>query len=98
ARRRYPTIDDVQLLVAGETRAGEPSITPDPHTGRSRSAAPERAFRADVCHFRPPLHRAGKAVARTVVANPVLGAERTDADGTVGLQSAVPVVRGNEHG
>ena len=45
-----------------------------------------------------PLDSTGEAAAGPLAASAVLGAQRTNANGTARLQSVVPVVRGLEHG
>src|ERR1019366_79028 len=47
---------------------------------------------------RAAVDRAGEVVASAPAASAVLGAQRTAVDGTARLQSAVPLVRGLEHG
>jgi hypothetical protein len=47
---------------------------------------------------RAALDCAGEVVASTPTASTVLGAQRTDVNGTTRLQPAVPLVRGLEHG
>src|ERR1019366_7456720 len=47
---------------------------------------------------RAAVDRTGEVVAGAAAASAVLGAQRTAVDGTARLQSAVPLVRGLEHG
>src|SRR5260370_24298231 len=47
---------------------------------------------------RATLDCAGKVVAGALAASAVLGAQRTNVNGTTRLQPAVPLVRGFEHG
>ena len=51
-----------------------------------------------LCHARAPLDRARTLAAGAAAADPLLGAQRADADGATGVQPGVSLVWGIEYG
>src|SRR6059058_4418936 len=66
--------------------------------GMTDEALKELQPRFTVRENRATVDRTGEIVASAPAAGAVLGAKRTDVDGTAQLQPAVPLVRGLEHG
>src|SRR3954464_512871 len=85
---------DVQLHLAGGARAGGPPVAcGSPHHG-SRPRSDLAAIRPVVCAVWAAVDSARAAVARAAAAGAVYDSQRATADGAVGLQPVVPVVRG----
>ncbi len=85
--------------VSPEERVpARPSIAADPADGRCRAEVTVTGVRSDLCHVRASVDCAGEAAAGVAAADVVHGSQRADADGAAGIQPAVPLVRGPEHG
>src|SRR5262249_31716511 len=113
ARRRSASGRDVQLRGPRAAGARGSSPAGDPDDGRLgapgavarvRATVPEDGSALDPAAHAPlpedgwPLDPAGEAAPRPAAPDALLGPERTAADGAAGLQSALPLVRGPEHG
>src|SRR5205809_3896597 len=98
ARRRSAAGRDVQLyLTQQESAAGASAAADSIHRGsgfRSTVTAIQQALRTR----RSTVDRSREAAAGLVAAVAVLSAKRAAADGATGLQPAVPLVCGAEHG
>src|SRR5947208_4311299 len=98
ARRRSAAGRDVQLyLTQQESAAGASAAADSIHRGsgfRSTVTAIQQALRTR----RSAVDRSREAAAGLVAAVAVLSAKRAAADGATGLQPAVPLVCGAEHG
>src|SRR5262245_8708000 len=98
ARRRSRSRRDVQLHSPGATRAGGSPAAADPGDGGRGAAGAVGRVRSTLSQDWAPIDPAREAAAGIAAAAAVLGAERTAADGAVGLQPALPLVRRPEHG
>src|SRR5713226_3142373 len=84
----------IQLHFGGEAGTARPSLTRDPaYDGRGAARVVEKIGWA-LCDDGTTVDTAGAVAAGVVVAGAVFGAQRAAADGTDGLQPAVPLVCG----
>src|SRR5713101_2625498 len=98
ARRRSAAGRDVQLYLTRQESAAGPSVAADSSNCGSGFRATLTAVQKDICTCGSTFDRSGEAAAGLVTAVAVLGAQRAAADGAAGLQPAVPLVCGTEHG
>src|SRR5712692_3551831 len=86
--------DEAFSYISAEKGAAGSSLTRDPaHDGRGAARVVEKVGWF-VCGDRTTVDTTGAVAARVVVTGAVFGAERAAADGTDGLQPAVPLVCG----
>src|SRR5487761_2139385 len=98
ARRRSTTKWSLQLHFGGTASPPESpaeTTTEDGGRGIDGTLAP---LHQDVREAGTALHRSRKTVAGAVVASALHHPQRAAVDGATGLQHAVPLVRGAEHG
>src|SRR6266566_1076597 len=88
----------VQPHFARAACAEGPFVAVDPHDGGRNPEAAFAAVQQDVREGGTPVDSAGTVVARTAVADVVLGAQRAATDGRDGLQHFVPLVCRAEFG
>src|ERR1035441_5137235 len=98
ARRRPPAGWDVQLHFAGGTSATAAPVARYPGDDGPCAEGVVTPVRRSVCQDGAPVDRPGETTACLAAAGFVLDSQRADADGAIGLQPFVPVVRGLEPG
>src|SRR6202035_3347541 len=98
ARTRRADRTSVQLSVARATSPGGPPVAGHSPDDRSRPGETVPEVHEDVFDDRPSVDSAGTVAASIVAASAVHRSQRADADGAIGIQPAVPVVRWPEHG
>src|ERR1700674_628712 len=97
-RTRHSAVGDVQLLVCRGAGPLESSFACGAEAHRQDLGGAVEAVFANVFTDGAAVDCTREVAAGTVVAGVVHGAERADADGAVGLQHAVSVVRWPEPG
>ena len=88
----------VQLSVAGGARTGKAPAAADTVASRRRLEVAVGRLQPTLFGLWPAFDSAGEVIASVAFTGVVYGSQRTDVDGAVGIQSAVSLVRGPEHG
>src|SRR5665213_2245249 len=98
ARRRSTTEWRIQLHFGGAASPAESSAETATEDGGRGVGGTLAALHQDVRQAGTALYRSRKTVAGAVAASALHHPQRAAVDGAIGLQHAVPLVRGAEHG